>query len=517
MPGDFATIEADGSVTLLGRGSICINSGGEKIFPEEVEAVVRNHPDVMDAIVVGAPDERFGQRVAAIVEPRPGHTGPVARGRPGALPGPRGRLQGPPPAPRGRQDRALPQREARLPLGQRHRHHGARRHLIGAPTGPLDPCPSALRPGRRRTGRRPHHGAPTRRGRRPLELPGPGRRGRARRPHRPHGPPPGRRPRRRGPRRPLHGRLPGRPARARRPTPPSSPPCSADPSISSRAPPPSSSSPPSGPSPSDLVSHRRHGVSPFIGTDLDPTLRALGVSTVVATGVSLNLGIIGLAVEAVNLGYRVVLATDAVAGVPADFAADVLRHTLALVATLATVDEIIAAFAVRARPDPEREPPPAAPTPGGPRVAQGRRPDRAPALARTRRWQRRRSPPLAKSRVWLPERVRAPERQMPGSTGAGPTGRRPARPARAGGTALLTALPFACSGSAVHRCAGDSRYVQPDLGFSLPGGAVHGVLVELRAGRACRRWPPPLRTSRWAWPTTASRSSAGRPPSPRSA
>ncbi|HVC71737.1 MAG TPA: acyl-CoA synthetase [Acidimicrobiales bacterium] len=76
MPGDFATVETDGSVTLLGRGSICINSGGEKIFPEEVEAVVRSHPDVMDAIVVGAPDERFGQRVAAIVQPRQGRTAP---------------------------------------------------------------------------------------------------------------------------------------------------------------------------------------------------------------------------------------------------------------------------------------------------------------------------------------------------------------------------------------------------------------------------------------------------------
>jgi acyl-CoA synthetase (AMP-forming)/AMP-acid ligase II len=76
MPGDFATVEADGSVTLLGRGSICINSGGEKIFPEEVEAVVRSHPEIMDAIVVGAPDERFGQRVAAIIEPRPGRPVP---------------------------------------------------------------------------------------------------------------------------------------------------------------------------------------------------------------------------------------------------------------------------------------------------------------------------------------------------------------------------------------------------------------------------------------------------------
>ncbi len=76
MPGDFATIEADGSITLLGRGSVSINSGGEKIFPEEVESAVRSHPDVFDAIVVGAPDERWGQRVAAIIQTRTGRDTP---------------------------------------------------------------------------------------------------------------------------------------------------------------------------------------------------------------------------------------------------------------------------------------------------------------------------------------------------------------------------------------------------------------------------------------------------------
>ncbi len=76
MPGDYATVEADGSITLLGRGSIVINSGGEKIFPEEVESAVRSHPDVMDAVVCGAPDERWGQTVAAIIQPRVGHEAP---------------------------------------------------------------------------------------------------------------------------------------------------------------------------------------------------------------------------------------------------------------------------------------------------------------------------------------------------------------------------------------------------------------------------------------------------------
>ena len=93
IPGDFATVEADGRITLLGRGSVSINSGGEKIFPEEVEAAVKSHPAVYDAVVVGVPDERWGQRVAAVVQPREGET-PDARGRAGALPHEAGRLQG---------------------------------------------------------------------------------------------------------------------------------------------------------------------------------------------------------------------------------------------------------------------------------------------------------------------------------------------------------------------------------------------------------------------------------------
>jgi acyl-CoA synthetase (AMP-forming)/AMP-acid ligase II len=70
MPGDFATVEADGRIVLLGRGSVSINSGGEKIYPEEVEAAIKSHPDVYDCTVVGIPDERWGQRVVAVVQPR---------------------------------------------------------------------------------------------------------------------------------------------------------------------------------------------------------------------------------------------------------------------------------------------------------------------------------------------------------------------------------------------------------------------------------------------------------------
>jgi acyl-CoA synthetase (AMP-forming)/AMP-acid ligase II len=72
VPGDFALLEEDGTITLLGRGSVSINSGGEKIYPEEVEGAVKAHPAVWDATVVGVPDERWGQKVAAVVQCRPG-------------------------------------------------------------------------------------------------------------------------------------------------------------------------------------------------------------------------------------------------------------------------------------------------------------------------------------------------------------------------------------------------------------------------------------------------------------
>ena len=74
LPGDMAMVEADGAITILGRGSVCIQTGGEKVFPEEVEAALKSHPDVFDAVVVGVPDERFVERVAAIVRPRLGRS-----------------------------------------------------------------------------------------------------------------------------------------------------------------------------------------------------------------------------------------------------------------------------------------------------------------------------------------------------------------------------------------------------------------------------------------------------------
>ena len=74
MPGDWAEVNEDGSLTLLGRGSQCINSSGEKIFPEEVEEVLKRHGAVRDAAVSGIPDDRFGERIAALVELHAGAT-----------------------------------------------------------------------------------------------------------------------------------------------------------------------------------------------------------------------------------------------------------------------------------------------------------------------------------------------------------------------------------------------------------------------------------------------------------
>ena len=74
LPGDWATVAADGSLILLGRGSNCINTGGEKVFPEEVEEAVKAHPAVYDCLVVGVPDERFGERVVAIASLQPGES-----------------------------------------------------------------------------------------------------------------------------------------------------------------------------------------------------------------------------------------------------------------------------------------------------------------------------------------------------------------------------------------------------------------------------------------------------------
>lgn len=94
----------------------------------------------------------------------------------------------------------------------------------------------------------------------------------------------------------------------------------------------------------DLRSTRRHGLTPFTGTDLDAILRSLGATDLVVAGVSLNLGVLGLCLGAADLGYRVRVPTDAVAGVPAGYGDDVLANSVAMVATLTTVDEVVAGW-----------------------------------------------------------------------------------------------------------------------------------------------------------------------------
>jgi biuret amidohydrolase len=99
-----------------------------------------------------------------------------------------------------------------------------------------------------------------------------------------------------------------------------------------------------GPEPGDLVLTRFHGVGPMGGTDLDAVLRNLGVSTIVATGVSVNIAIPNLVMDAVNAAYEVVLPRDAVAGVPAEYASAVIDNSLAMLATVTTTDAIVEAW-----------------------------------------------------------------------------------------------------------------------------------------------------------------------------
>lgn len=94
----------------------------------------------------------------------------------------------------------------------------------------------------------------------------------------------------------------------------------------------------------DILMPRVHGMTPFTSTALDQIIRNLGVTTVIATGVSVNIGLLGMVLGAVDRGYEVVVPTDAVAGVPLDYADDMLQHTFKPLATLTTTDAIIAAW-----------------------------------------------------------------------------------------------------------------------------------------------------------------------------
>lgn len=99
-----------------------------------------------------------------------------------------------------------------------------------------------------------------------------------------------------------------------------------------------------GPEPADLVLQRYHGIGPMGGTDLDAVLRNLGVRTIVGIGVSVNIAMTNFVMDAVNAGYDFVLARDAVAGVPAEYADAVIDNTLALLAVVTTTDDVVAAW-----------------------------------------------------------------------------------------------------------------------------------------------------------------------------
>jgi nicotinamidase-related amidase len=99
-----------------------------------------------------------------------------------------------------------------------------------------------------------------------------------------------------------------------------------------------------GPAETDIVAARIHGMSAFTGTDLDAILRSLDITTIVMTGVSLNEALIGASIEAVNLGYRVVIVRDAAVGMPPAFAEDMLKYAFSLLGKITTVDDILAVW-----------------------------------------------------------------------------------------------------------------------------------------------------------------------------
>ncbi len=96
--------------------------------------------------------------------------------------------------------------------------------------------------------------------------------------------------------------------------------------------------------PSDLVIQRTHGLTPFVATELDQLLRNMGITTVVAVGNSINVGILGLVLSAVDLGYQVVVPSDAVVGVPVDYGETVMANAISLLATVTTTDTLVAAW-----------------------------------------------------------------------------------------------------------------------------------------------------------------------------
>ena len=146
VPGDMAKLLEDGTIAVYGRGSVSINSGGEKIFPEEVEKALKSHPAVFDAIVVGTPSERWGSQVTAVVQLRTGlgrDAGPRGAARP--LPRPPGRVQAPPCGRVRRRRAALTVGQARLPMGEGRRprrpggHRSRRARRAARPLGSHPP------------------------------------------------------------------------------------------------------------------------------------------------------------------------------------------------------------------------------------------------------------------------------------------------------------------------------------------------------------------------------------------